>query len=281
MKISLFLLSFFVVCSVLAYGQMAIPTPISRELTPVRGHYKALASISPKPGYINKGLDSVKFPFDKAMAEEVLSLKPHYLRAVSLDDLRVPAPPANSSEQTRAELDYLLALQHNRSAEDVRSSLYMSNVHESPGDVGQTIGYWVGLQQLPMTDTLFANVSRDADFFLWSIKFRYCRPRPYMLDARIHDLEESRAASYPGGHVTYAYIYAYIYQELAPQFTDLFIQKAYAMAHARELIGVHYPSDSEGSRVLARTLVNLLFQNEQFLRDFEKARQEWVSKKYR
>ncbi|GGA85348.1 phosphatase PAP2 family protein [Puia dinghuensis] len=276
MKVSLFLLFFFIGCSALAYGQMSISTGFSRELTTARGHYKTLASLSPQPGYSSKDLDNVKFPFDKAKADEVLSQKPFYLRSVTLDDFQLPTPPANSSEQTRAELDYLLQLQHNRTAEDVRSSLYMSNVFETPSDVGRSIGYWAGPEQLPMTDTLFAHISRDADFFLWSIKFKYNRPRPYMLDPRIHDLEESLAASYPSGHVTYAYIYAYIYQELAPEFTDLFVGKAYAMAHAREIIGVHYPSDSEGSRIFARQFVNKLFQNAQFLHDFEKAKQEWT-----
>jgi len=280
MKICLFLLSFYVGCSVIAYGQMSIPVRISRELTPARGHYKVLAAMSTRPGYASQHLDSIKFPFDQKMAAEVLSLKPVYLRSVSVDDLQLPAPPANSSEQTRAELDYLLALQNSRTPEDVRLSLYMSNVHESPSDVGRKIGYWAGPQNLPMTDTMFSNLSRDIDYFLWSIKFKYCRPRPYMLDPRIRDLEESHAASYPGGHVTYAYIHAYIYQELAPEFTDLFIEKAYAMAHAREIIGVHYPSDSEVSRIFARKFVNLLFQNEQFMRDFDNAKKEWAAKKY-
>ncbi|MBS1605186.1 MAG: phosphatase PAP2 family protein [Bacteroidetes bacterium] len=280
MKICLFLLSFYFGCSVIAYGQMAIPARFSRELTPARGHYKALAARSPQPGFASQRLDSIKYPFDKAMAAEALSEKPVYLRTVSLDDLQLPAPPANSSQQTRAELDYLLALQNSRNPEDVRSSLYLSNVHETPSDVGRKIGYWAGPQNLPMTDSLFSSVSRDADYFLWSIKFKYCRPRPYMLDPRIHDLETSQAASYPSGHVTYAYIHAYIYQELAPEFTDLFIQKAYAMAHAREIIGVHYPSDSEVSRIFARKFVNLLFRNEQFLRDFENVKKEWEAKRY-
>jgi acid phosphatase (class A) len=94
----------------------------------------------------------------------------------------------------------------------------------------------------------------------------------------LHDLEESKAASYPSGHTTYAYIKAYIYQELAPEFADLFLSKAYAMSHAREIIGVHYPSDAEGSKVYARQFVNKLFQNEKFLRDFEKVKKEWAQK---
>ena len=50
------------------------------------------------------------------------------------------------------------------------------------------------------------------------------------------------------------------------------------MAHSREIIGVHYPSDSEASRMLARQLVNKLFQNEKFLKDFEQVKKEWAVK---
>ena len=71
---------------------------------------------------------------------------------------------------------------------------------------------------------------------------------------------------------------AYIYQELAPEFLEVFIKDAYDMAHSREIIGVHYPSDSEASRMLARELVNKLFQNEKFVKDFEQVKNEWALK---
>jgi acid phosphatase (class A) len=264
-------------CHFCSNSQTTIPDAFSRPLTPLRGHYKTLAALSPRPGFSSRDLDSVKYPFDKKFADEVLSEKPVYLRNLTLDDFQLPAPPANSSEQTRAELNYLLALQQARTPEDVRSSLYMSNVHETPSDVGRSIGCWSTAQRLPLLDSLLSRISRDGDFFLWLIKFKWCRPRPFMLDPRIRDLESSRAASYPSGHVVYAYIYAYIYQELAPDFTDIFIGKAYAMAHAREIIGVHYPSDSEVSRVFARQFVTKLFQNEQFLRDFAEVKKEWAA----
>jgi hypothetical protein len=50
------------------------------------------------------------------------------------------------------------------------------------------------------------------------------------------------------------------------------------MAHSREIIGVHYPSDSETSRVLARQLVNELFKNERFLKDLALVKKEWSEK---
>ena len=71
---------------------------------------------------------------------------------------------------------------------------------------------------------------------------------------------------------------AYLYSELAPEFIDVFLKDAYDMAHSREIIGVHYPSDSETGRLFARQFVNKLFQNPQFLADFERVKAEWKQK---
>ncbi len=248
------------------------------ELTPVRGNYKIFQSLSPKPNPVKQNLDNLKFPFDPAWAGKVLAVKPVYLTNTSLDEFKLPDPPANSSDQTRAELNYLLALQHSRTLEDITTSIYMSDNPQSPSDIGQLIGYWTGPQKLPLTDSLMDKVERDGDFFLWGLKFKYGRVRPYILEPQIHDLEESRASSYPSGHVTYAYIRAYIYQELAPEFTDFFTANAYNMCRARQIIGVHYPSDCEGSRIFARQFVNFLFQNEKFRKDFEQVKKEWALK---
>jgi acid phosphatase (class A) len=56
------------------------------------------------------------------------------------------------------------------------------------------------------------------------------------------------------------------------------MKDAYDMAHSREILGVHYPSDSESARVFARQFVNRLFTNEKFLKDFELAKKEWAEK---
>jgi acid phosphatase (class A) len=249
--------------------------------TPVRGHYKTLAAFSARPASDHEAVDKLKFPFDRSFANKVLSEKPYYLTTVTVEDFKLPDPPANSSAQTRAELDYLLSLQHNRTPEDIRSSLYMSSVFLTSADIGRLIGYWLDPEKLPLTDSLFSNIAQDANYFLWSLKFKYERVRPYMLEPKIHDLEESFAASYPGGHVTYAYIYAYIYRELAPEFTDFFTSNAFAMAHAREIIGVHYPSDNEAARIFARQFVDMLFRDKKFQTDFQQVKTEWESKKKR
>lgn len=265
-----------------------------QELEPVKGYYKGLQSFSPKPISQNAEIDKQKFPHDPASAEKRLSLKPYYLADVKLEDFSIPDPPANSSEQTRAELNYLLQLQQQRTKLDIESSLYMAGVFYSlktkPEDssyhyyrqnlfhVGRSIGNWFNPQDLPLTAALIAHVWQDASYFIWAFKYKYLRVRPYFLDNDIDNLEETNWAAYPSGHAANSYVNAYIYQELAPEFSEVFIKDAYDMAHSREIIGVHYPSDSEASRILARQLVNKLFHNDKFLQDFNLVKKEWSEK---
>ena len=68
---------------------------------------------------------------------------------------------------------------------------------------------------------------------------------------------------------------AYIYSELAPEFSDIFLRDAAEIGYSREIIGVHYPSDTESGRVFARQFVDLLLNSEKFKPEFEKVKAEW------
>lgn len=268
--------------------------PSERPLTPARGHYKQLAAFSPKPRTPHEPIDLQKFITDPATVERRMSLKPVYLEYVSVDDFILPEMPANSSEQTRKEIDYLLTLQKQRTAEDVRASLYYANVYYNlrvkPTDstygryrrnlfhIGRSIGTWFNAENLPLTADLAAKVWQDASYFIWSLKFKYARIRPYIIDPSVKNLENTDWAAFPSGHASNSYVNAYLYSELAPEFSDYFLKDAYDMAHSREIIGVHYPSDSESGRVFARQFVNMLFKDEKFLKDFEKVKEEWARK---
>jgi acid phosphatase (class A) len=265
-----------------------------RELATARGHYKQLSGFNPKPYSPKESIDTRSFVTDKATIERRLSLKPFYLKDVSVDAFNIPDAPANSSEQTSAEINYLLSLQKHRTNEDIRSSLYMADVYynlrvtsadstytryrRNLFHIGRSIGSWFNPETLPVTAELIANVWRDASYFIWSLKFKYARIRPYTVDTRIKNLQETDWAAYPSGHASNSYINAFIYSELAPEFADYFLKDAYDMAHSREILGVHFPSDSESGRVFARQFVNLLFKNPRFLADFQKAKEEWSLK---
>lgn len=267
---------------------------VNRELPPARGHYRQLSSLDRAAQTSGAALDKLTFPYDAAVAERRLSLKPVYLTDVTIHDFNIPDMPANSSAQTRAELNYLLALQQMRTAEDVRASLHMAKVYYNsrvkPEDstyaryrknlfhVGRSIGSWFNPESLPLTATLMANVWQDASYFNWQLKYKYARVRPVKLDPTIKNLEVTDWAAYPSGHASNSYVNAFIYSELAPEFADFFIKDAYDMAHSREILGVHFPSDSESSRIFARQFVNKLFQNEKFMMEFENVKKEWALK---
>src|SRR5262245_44668799 len=121
MKVNLYCLLITFAVSVTAVAQK---NPKERELTPARGYYRELSALSPDAASSNNDIDKQKFPFDKAAAEKRLSLKPYYLENVTLNDFKIPDPPANSSEQTRSEINYLLRLQRDRTEVDVQSSLF-------------------------------------------------------------------------------------------------------------------------------------------------------------
>lgn len=214
--------------------------------------------------------------------------EPHYL--CKDEKFTIADPPANSSPQTRAELDYLLQLQARRSAEDERASAFYAGVYYrsdiKPGDkeyarfqrnlfhVGRSIGTWFCADSLPLTAKLVANVWEDASYYSWKYKNYFVRIRPYKLENKLKNLEETNWAAYPSGHATNSYVNAYLFSELIPEFSSFFIKDAYDMAHSREIIGVHYPSDSESGRLLAYQLVKRLLSNEAFKKDFEAAMEE-------
>lgn len=262
-----------------------------RDLIPARGHYKQLSELNSKPNSPNLEIDKLKFVTPEATVQRRMELTPYYLKNVKVDEFLLPDVPANSSDQTRAELNYLLSLQNQRTSLEVESSLKMAgiyyNVRTKPEDssyhiyrnnlfhIGHSVGTWFNPENLPVTANFMASVWRDASYFIWGLKFKYARIRPYVLEKDLNNLEETDWAAYPSGHAANSYINAFIYQELAPEFTDIFIKDAYDMAHSREILGVHYPSDSEVSRIFARQFVNRLFQNEQFVKDLAEVKKEW------
>ncbi len=286
-------ITFVFLLAVISHVHSQVQDP-KRALAPPRGHYKQLGSID-KSARGKNGLDTLRFPFDRAKAERRLSLTPVYLKTVMLDSFVIPDPPANSSRQTRAEINYLLSLQGQRTGEDVRTSLHMAKVYYNnriqPGDtaytryrrnlfqIGRSIGTWFHPDSLPVTANVMANVWRDASYFIWQLKYKYARVRPHTLDAKINNLEQTDWEAYPSGHAANSYVNAFLFSELAPEFTDFFTKDAYDMAHSREIIGVHFPSDSEASRAFARQFVNKLFQNEAFVKDFDRVKKEWAEKR--
>jgi acid phosphatase (class A) len=254
-------------------------------------HYATLSRLSASPRPHSAGLDRHQF--------DLSAMRPGYLKTLSLSPVYLDLPPtafvvpefpANSSEQTKAEIEYLLKLQKERTPETVAECqrlagiYYRNSVKPEDADypalrrnlfhMGEGLGAWFAPETLPVTADFMARVWSDATYYIWAHKFRSNRVRPYQLDSRVQNLEDPNFPAYPSGHSGNSYVAAYVYAQLLPEHRALFLANARDMAHSREILGVHFPSDSEAGRLLARQIVDKLMAEPTFTRELAAARQE-------
>jgi acid phosphatase (class A) len=290
---------------------------------PARGHYAKLAQLDPQPANPDLPIDAERWKTDLKCIQRIEQIQPEFVK-VPLETFSLPPCPANSSKQTRAEIDYLLRLQADRTEAEGERALYFapwgysctiksssiesikpqvladrcekknrndcvrareecceggpqfSKEQRNLFYVGRSIGSWFNPNDLPVTVDVLGRVWCDASYYMWRLKFKYARVRPYNIDPNIKPLQEPNWAAFPSGHSFYAHMLAYLYSEVAPEFSDIFLNDARAIAHSREIIGVHFPSDSEAGRVLARQFMDELLLSEKFRPEFEKIKKEWI-----
>ena len=214
------------------------------------------------------------------------------------DEAKLPSfikCPANSSDETKADLDYLLTLQNKRTTADTTRAQYIANIGSWPNIINPTdpdflenrnqlfyiassVGSWFNPESFPATTQLLMNCIQDIRVTEFRLKRYFKRPRPYHLEPKLKPLTRINSPSFASGHTLWAFSEAFLFSELIPEKRGSFIVRAEEVRWSREIMGIHYPSDNEASRVIAWNLMNDWFKNPQFVADFEKAKIEWKLK---
>lgn len=268
-------------------------------LEPVSGHYKKLAALDSSPKPARSKLDTIAFPWAEyskgALANSLM--RTYYLSPQ--DESKLPGLvkfPANSSDQTRAELDYMLELEQKRTKAEVERAEYIANIGSWPNIINpldsdyaenrrqlfyiaEPVGNWFNEQNFPAITQLLFNCIQDIRVTEFRLKRYFKRPRPYHLEPELHPLARINSPSFPSGHTLWAFTEALVFSEIIPEKREEFIKMAEEVRWSRELMGIHYPSDNEASRVLAWNLLSYWHNSPQFLADLEKAKIEWTVKK--
>lgn len=244
-------------------------------------------------------MDTIAYPWTEyskgALANSLM--RTYYLRLE--DEAKLPGLvqfPANSSDQTKAELDYLLSLQTKRTKQEIDRSNYIANIGSWPNILNPTdpdytenrkqlfyiangIGEWFNDENFPATTQLLLNCIQDIRVTEFRLKRFFKRPRPYHLEPRLNPLARINSPSFASGHTLWAFTEAYIFSEIIPEKKNEFIKMADEVRWSRELMGIHYPSDNEASRVIGWYLLKYWYNNPQFVADLEKAKIEWATKR--
>jgi len=269
-----------------------------QPLEPIKNHYKTLKLLSSKPNPAEAYLDSIAFPPEEYQSGSLIYvLAAHeYLMPGQVKELKNSITfPSNSSEQTRAELDFLLDWQYKRTpAQEQRAA-----------DVLAPIGYWPHISLLkdhqrfaeninhlfyigravmgkycnsinhPATTKLLEGITKDMRIMEFTVKYHLLRARPYHLESKLRPLARIASPSFASGHTLWAYIQAFTWSELIPDKRKDFLAIAYEIGESREIMGIHYPSDEEAARVLAHKMLSAMWNNPKFKTDLEKAKLEW------
>jgi len=285
---------FSVIC--LSAGQLIAQAV--HPLEPVSRHYKTLGVLdsSPTPG--RSALDTITFPwaeYSKGALGNSL-MRTYYLRPE--DESKLPGLvkfPANSSDQTRVELDYMLQLQQKRTKAEIARAEYIANIGSWPNIINpmdsdyaenrrqlfyiaEPVGSWFNDQNFPAITQLLLNCIQDIRVTEFRLKRYFKRPRPYHLEPALHPLARINSPSFPSGHTLWAFTEALVFSEIIPEKREQFIARAEEVRWSRELMGIHYPSDNEASRIIAAQLLTYWHHSPEFVADLEKARIEWALK---
>lgn len=116
-------------------------------------------------------------------------------------------------------------------------------------------------------------------------KDEYKRVRPYdefnepsLIEER-GELDIYRGSySYPSGHTLRAFTTAYLLSEINPEAASELVRRARIYAENRVICGHHYKSDTDASIMIAGALVAVLHTSDEFIKQMEKAKEEYKEK---
>ncbi len=187
----------------------------------------------------------------------------------------LPPPPANDSPAGLADLDTLLYVQAHRTPEDIALAKKM----ESPSifEMGREVmGPWFTRENLPKTADILRQVTKVTDKVKEDAKKKWQRPRPYTrsnlvspVAGRIGD-----AGSYPSGHVYGTAIPDFVLAAAFPDKADGFDEMTHRVMWGRIVGGVHYPTDTEAARLLAKDVIDKMLKTPAMQQAIATIRQE-------
>lgn len=262
----------------------------------VADHYQSIGALSARKNAPRAWMDTIHYPAKEYGSSLVYVLvTPYYLTPQQVETLRTAiAPPANSSDQTKKELEHLLALQQARTPQQIQRVEFLGNIgYWPPTDLlsshpnyvqnlqdlffegREILGATCTAENYPKTAHLLKGVMRDMRIMEFTIKYHYLRPRPYHLEAELKPLTRIGSPSFASGHTLWAFIQAYTWSELLPNRRGEFIKLAEEIRRSREIMGIHYPSDNEAARIISHQMLTYYFKNPAFLRDLDTAKAEW------
>lgn len=195
-----------------------------------------------------------------------------YFVATTISPLLLMPPLKLGDKSYQDQINYIINLQ--KSVEDWQIKQAQSQREMSPEMVASAVDNLTREKFLNVYK-LLDKVGRTSRVVTDNAKNYWHTDRPYMVDKNIKPLIEAHSnKSYPSGHTSGSYTWAYVLALLYPEKADVFYKKAENIATNRILVGMHFPYDIEAGKRLSLLTVGALLQNAEFISDYSKAEKE-------
>lgn len=173
-----------------------------------------------------------------------------------IDDIIKNHPfPANSSNETKKELEYLVELSKHVDDDIKRYCQLMESNHY---DLFVIVGKQLGLD---ITKKQILKWVGDVDPITFYLKDKFNRPRPYQLAKELNIplypliVTDADSAAYPSGHTMDFLVILYHFGKIKPELAGKLSEFYEKINNVREISGLHYPSDRRCSEYLFKQLV--------------------------
>ena len=166
-----------------------------------------------------------------------------------------------------------------QAVEDANTSLeYFAKIYSEP------FGMTISRENTPVIYALLERVLATTYLSNDKSKSRIMRARPFMQFNEPtpvpQDEEKLRNnSSYPSGHTTMGWAIALVLAEINPARQDEILKRGFEYGESRVIVGFHFQSDVDHARIITSALVNRLHANDDFIKNLQQAKDEFLKKK--
>lgn len=182
-------------------------------------------------------------------------------------------PPANDSDQTKAELVELHQIQTARTPAQFDKAK-SDGENETVFLFHSVFGDGFTAEKLPATAAFFKKVGNDEGIHANVAKNEWKRPRPFLVDSTIKPCGPGKSPSYPSGHATRGYLLGVVLVAAVPEKRDAILERSAEYAQSRLICGVHYRSDVEAGKLVGTALASVMLTLPQVQQELTAVRAE-------
>ena len=203
-----------------------------------------------------QNLDSLKSQFNaKDVKKKELG---KYFDIKCLNELEMKDPPANTSKETKQEIEQMNKTIKNLS--DAKKKEY----HDKDEDTTYYIKEYMEDNDLEFNENFIELLKKSSRNVGRHFKNKYMRPRPYVVAEKLGmpmkylDTETAHSPAYPSNHALQAKVVANYYSKIYPAHQDKLFEMADKSGQGRVNAGIHYPSDKTAGYKVADDMMEYI-----------------------